>query len=234
MALLLWGSGKNNFRLYRQSENTGSGRYFFWSGILLSFRFAISQGKHIRLHDCVYGNVTGFMKYRVNRREYVKACYTSHTPGKKEYQVSVPTDYAGVEFSMMSKKEETPKVLVVDDDAEMVYLAQYLLEQCGYQSDTAMDLQGFKKAYAESPAVVMLDLTMPNGASEEISDIMVQQHAKHPIIFVTGKSPEEIERRRKDAESRGLKIAAILHKPFWIEDIASAMTIAMTFGISEN
>ncbi len=128
---------------------------------------------------------------------------------------------------MMSTKEESPKVLVVDDDAEMVYLAQYLLEQCGYQSDTAMDVQSFTKAYVQLPDVVMLDLTMPNNASEEISNIMIEQRAKHPIIFMTGMSPEEIERRRKQAEGQGLKIAGVLHKPFWIEDIASAMTNAM-------
>lgn len=135
---------------------------------------------------------------------------------------------------MMSNKEELPKVLVVDDDAEMVYLAQYLLEQCGYPSDTAMDLQAFIKAYAEAPAVVMLDLTMPNNISEDIASIMVENHAKHPIIFVTGMPPEEIERRRKLAESQGLNVAAVLHKPFWIEDIASAMTIAMTLVMAEN
>ncbi len=128
---------------------------------------------------------------------------------------------------MMSKKEELPKVLIVDDDAEMVYLAQYLLEQCGYQSDTAMDTKSFNKIYNEVPAAVMLDLTMPNGASEEITSIMVSQHATHPIIFVTGRAPEEIEHRRKQAEAQGLKIAAVLHKPFWIEDVASAMSIAM-------
>jgi len=131
---------------------------------------------------------------------------------------------------MMDKREELPKVLVVDDDAEMVYLAQYLLEQCGYRSDTAMDANGFNKIYGEMPAAVMLDLTMPNGASEEITNIMVSQHAKHPIIFVTGRPPEEIEHRRKQAEAQGLKIAAVLHKPFWIEDVASAMSIAMAMA----
>ena len=128
---------------------------------------------------------------------------------------------------MMNSKEEIPKVLVVDDDAEMIYLAQYLLEQCGYQSDTAMDTNGFKKVYTVMPAVVMLDLTMPNSASEEITDLMVKQNAQHPIIFVTGRPPEEIEHRRKLAEASGLKIAAVLHKPFWIEDVAKAMSIAM-------
>jgi CheY-like chemotaxis protein len=128
---------------------------------------------------------------------------------------------------MVNRREELPKVLVVDDDAEMVYLAQYLLEQCGYQSDTAMDAKGFNKIYGEMPAAVMLDLTMPNGASEEITRIMVSHNASHPIIFVTGRPPEEIEYRRKEAEAQGLKIVAVLHKPFWIEDIASAMSIAM-------
>ena len=135
---------------------------------------------------------------------------------------------------MTNKKVESPAVLVVDDDAEMLYLAQYLLEQCGYRSDTAMDVQGFKKAYAQLPAVVLLDLTMPNGGSEEIVNIMIEQRAKHPIIFFTGMPPEEIERRRKQAESQGLIIAAVLHKPFWIEDIASAMTIAMNLVGAEN
>ena len=135
---------------------------------------------------------------------------------------------------MTNKKVESPAVLVVDDDAEMLYLAQYLLEQCGYRSDTAMDVQGFKKAYAQLPAVVLLDLTMPNGGSEEIVNIMIEQRAKHPIIFFTGMPPEEIERRRKQAESQGLIIAAVLHKPFWIEDIASAMTIAMNLVVAEN
>ena len=134
---------------------------------------------------------------------------------------------------MLKDKEELLKVLVVDDDAEMAYLAQYLLEQCGYQSDTAMDVDSFKKAYEETPVAVMLDLTMPNGASEEITQYMVSQHATHPVIFLTGRAPEEIEHRRKHAESLGLKVAAILHKPFWIEDIASAMNIAMTLVIVE-
>lgn len=131
---------------------------------------------------------------------------------------------------MENKREELPKVLVVDDDAEMIYLAQYLLEQCGYQSDTAMDVKGFNKIYSVMPAAVFLDLTMPDGASEEITNIMVSQHAKHAIIFMTGRPPEEIEHRRKQAEAQGLKIAAVLHKPFWIEDIASAMSIAMAMA----
>ena len=81
-------------------------------------------------------------------------------------------------------------MLVVDDDAEMVYLAQYLLETMWLSNPIPQWIlsKASKKIYGrEAWMSVMLDLTMPNGASEQISDFMVSQnHAKHPIIFVTG------------------------------------------------
>jgi CheY-like chemotaxis protein len=133
----------------------------------------------------------------------------------------------------MDALEHLPRVLVVDDDAEMAYLAQYLLEQCGYHSDNAMNVPAFLLAYSVKPSVVMLDLNMPNGASEEIAEFMALQQAKHPIIFVTGRPPEEIERRRQLAQAQGLRIAAVLYKPFWIEDIVKAMASAMTIAGAE-
>jgi FixJ family two-component response regulator len=120
------------------------------------------------------------------------------------------------------------KVIVVDDDVEMVYLVQYFLEQCGYESESAMTLDTFKNAYSNIPAAVMLDLSMPNHASEDISEFLAKQKAEHPIIFITGMEPNEIERRRYMAQSLGLKVAAVLHKPFWLEDISSALSQALS------
>jgi FixJ family two-component response regulator len=71
-------------------------------------------------------------------------------------------------------------------------------------------------------------LNMPNRASEEISEFLAQQKAKHPIIFITGMAPNEIERRRHSAQALGLNVAAVLHKPFWLEDISSALSQALS------
>lgn len=120
------------------------------------------------------------------------------------------------------------KVIVVDDDADMVYIVQYLLEECGYSSESAMTLEAFKVAYQETPCAVMLDLNMPNHASEEISEFLAQQKASHPIIYITGMAPNEIERRRHAAQALGLNVAAVLHKPFWLEDISSALSQALS------
>lgn len=123
---------------------------------------------------------------------------------------------------------QQPKVIVVDDDIEMVYLVQYLLEQCGYPSESATTLEAFKTAYSELPAAVMLDLNMPNRASEDISEFLANQKANHPIIFITGLGPDEIESRRREAQALGLNIAAVLHKPFWLEDISLALSDALS------
>jgi CheY-like chemotaxis protein len=121
-----------------------------------------------------------------------------------------------------------PKVIVVDDDAEMVYLVQYLLEQCAYRSDSAMTLANFKAAYQEMPAAVMLDLNMPDNASEDIVAFLAEQKPICPIIFITAMAPNEIERRRQDATALGLNIAAVLHKPFWLDDISKALSQALS------
>jgi FixJ family two-component response regulator len=123
---------------------------------------------------------------------------------------------------------KTPNVIVIDDDAEMVYLVQYLLEQCGYQSESATTLEAFKSAYRVLPSAVMLDLNMPNRASEDISQFLANQKAEHPIIFITGLAPNEVVSRRREAQALGLNIAAVLHKPFWLEDISSALSQALS------
>lgn len=97
---------------------------------------------------------------------------------------------------MPNSKEELPKILVVDDDAQMIYLAQYLLAQCGYQSDSAMDLESFKQAYNIGFRAVMLDLVMPDNASEAIIDYMAQQAVKVPILFASGMNKEDIQQRQ--------------------------------------
>jgi CheY-like chemotaxis protein len=124
---------------------------------------------------------------------------------------------------MSSRTEELPKILVVDDDAQMIYLAQYLLAQCGYQSDSAVNLETFKQTYDAGVRAVMLDLIMPDNASEAIIDYLAQHAVKSPIVFVTGMKKEDIEQRRLSTEAKGLKVVAVLNKPFWLEDISKAM-----------
>jgi DNA-binding response OmpR family regulator len=82
------------------------------------------------------------------------------------------------------------KVLVVEDDPSVRGLLQTLLSAEGYEVVTASDgLAGLVKATATHPALVLLDLMMPDLGGvrvlEELRDD--PELADIPVIVVTGK-----------------------------------------------
>ncbi|MCA1713050.1 MAG: response regulator transcription factor [Actinobacteria bacterium] len=82
------------------------------------------------------------------------------------------------------------KVLVVEDDPSVRGLLHTLLSAEGYEVATASDgLAGLVKATASHPALVLLDLMMPDLGGvrvlEELRDD--PELAEIPVIVVTGK-----------------------------------------------
>ena len=81
------------------------------------------------------------------------------------------------------------KILVIDDEPdERVYLATFL-DDNGYATERAKDgNEGMKKAKADPPDLITLDITMPEKSGvrfyREIRED--QQLCKIPIVVVTG------------------------------------------------
>jgi CheY-like chemotaxis protein len=63
----------------------------------------------------------------------------------------------------MSALEAKPrKILVIDDEPDVVRYLETLLQDNGYETLSAADgKQGFEKAKAEHPDLICLDITMP-------------------------------------------------------------------------
>ncbi len=85
----------------------------------------------------------------------------------------------------------SPRVLVVEDDPSVRGLLQTLLSAEGYEVSTASDgLAGLVKIASSRPALVLLDLMMPDLGGvrvlEEVRDD--PELASTPIIVVTGKA----------------------------------------------
>ena len=81
-------------------------------------------------------------------------------------------------------------VLVVEDDPSVRGLLQTLLSAEGYQVATASDgLAGLVKASSQPPALVLLDLMMPDLGGVRVLEQMREdpQLAQVPVIVVTGK-----------------------------------------------
>jgi CheY-like chemotaxis protein len=97
---------------------------------------------------------------------------------------------------MLSKKENTNgnKILVVDDEQDIVTIIGKVLKKNGYEITTAKDgLECIDKVSREQPDLILLDNIMPNmdgpavlsklKASKETQDI--------PVIMVTALADQE-------------------------------------------
>src|SRR5256885_15714393 len=82
-----------------------------------------------------------------------------------------------------------PKILVIDDDKTFTAMAASLLRSAGYSPVVAFDaMQGFMFAQRESPALILLDLSMPAGGGMQLLDKLRDSHKTQnvPVIVVTG------------------------------------------------
>jgi len=85
------------------------------------------------------------------------------------------------------------KILVVDDEPEAVELLEFNLKQAGYEVVTAADgAEAFKKAKVAQPALVVLDLMLPEIDGLEVCRLL-RRHpltARIPILMLTAKAAE--------------------------------------------
>lgn len=92
----------------------------------------------------------------------------------------------------MAKK----KILVVDDEADLLDLIEYNLTKENFEVLKASDgLKGIKQAKAHKPDLVLLDIMMPKLNGLEVCDMMRSDSDLKdiPIIFLTARSDERTE-----------------------------------------
>src|SRR5262245_2868205 len=85
------------------------------------------------------------------------------------------------------------KILVVDDEPEAVELVEFNLKQAGFDVATAADGdEALKKAKANVPALMVLDLMLPEIDGLEVCKLMRRDAttAKIPILMLTAKASE--------------------------------------------
>lgn len=101
------------------------------------------------------------------------------------------------------------KILVVDDDPDILDALTMILESQGYEVVTAKDgVEGLASLKAETPDLMILDLLMPkmDGFSvlKELQDPRWSKHKHTPILILTSVR-EEASRRRYELET-GLEL----------------------------
>lgn len=86
------------------------------------------------------------------------------------------------------------KILVIDDELDVVKFLSTLLEDHGYATCSAGDgIEGMERIQKDSPDLICLDLLMPNKSGVKFFH-EVRKHPdwkKIPVIMITGWGPPE-------------------------------------------
>ena len=97
------------------------------------------------------------------------------------------------------------KILVVDDDPDILDAVALILESQGYEVVTARDgIEGLANLKAEQPDLMILDLMMPRmdgfAVCKELQDPRWSKYKDIPILILTSVR-EEASRRRYELET---------------------------------
>jgi len=115
------------------------------------------------------------------------------------------------------------RVLVVDDDPEVLDTLRELLEDLGYEASTAPSVEQATAAMATSrPQVVFLDLMMPGISGLEALTYFRQHYRTVPVIVITGDPGHESVQKARTAGAFD-----VLGKPFNMATLQSLAAEAM-------
>ena len=116
-------------------------------------------------------------------------------------------------------------IYLIDDDNSMRESLTRMLRDVGYLvEDYASAVKFLEISIPVSPAVILLDMQMPDMTGVELQEQLVKLGRKTPIVFVSGQShPHQIV--------QGLKKGAVdfFFKPFNLEELFKAIADAIEF-----
>jgi CheY-like chemotaxis protein len=115
------------------------------------------------------------------------------------------------------------RVLVVDDDPEVLEALRELLEDLGYEAGTAASgEQAIAAMVTVRPQVMFLDLLMPGISGLEALTYFRQHHRTVPVIVITGDPGHESVQKARAAGAFD-----VLGKPFSMTTLQKLVEQAM-------
>ncbi|TWU18347.1 response regulator [Allorhodopirellula heiligendammensis] len=112
------------------------------------------------------------------------------------------------------------KVLLVDDDVEIVETVSYALESAGYEVVVARDgNQGLALAERENPNLMILDMMMPKRSGFLVLEKLRRDlDLPLPVVMITGN-----EGSRHQAYAELLGVSEYIRKPFPMDRLLDAV-----------
>jgi CheY-like chemotaxis protein len=121
----------------------------------------------------------------------------------------------GIFMKKIDKNVAHAKLLVLDDEQDIVDIFSSLMRQLGYDADFFKDGSSAIEAITRNPDlydIVITDIKMPNIDGISFAKRIRILCPRLPIIFMTGYPSDDIKK-----EALQLKKVAFLEKPFHLE-----------------
>ena len=123
---------------------------------------------------------------------------------------------------------EMIKVLLVDDEQDIVDTIKYSLELRGFEVDTAFDgVSALQKARGGNYDVLILDVMLPGKNGYEVSRLLKEDMEKGSInpfgiVLITARKLDT--ELREEFVSTWSKADACIYKPFEMENLTNTIT----------
>ena len=129
--------------------------------------------------------------------------------------------------------DNAKRILVVDDDLEVLIMMGNLFKQEGYVVDTAHDgKECLQRVSAHLPDVIILDIVLPNMNGGQVARI-IKSHPKTsniPIIFLTALTDKKVMK----ASLFELGVEFYLTKPVDPEEILDKVQQAIRYKVDPH
>lgn len=113
------------------------------------------------------------------------------------------------------------RILIADDDPELLEALRIRLRSAGYEVHTATDgVQATRLARRERPDLVVLDIGMPGGDGHTVANRLKNDPITMftPVVFLTARTHEnDFERARLN------RVDKYLVKPFQVDELVLAV-----------
>jgi len=124
-----------------------------------------------------------------------------------------------------------PKILVVDDDPDLVRAMRLRLRANNYEVATATDgYTAIASAQKERPSLIILDLGLPVGDGFVVLDRLQNSDALAgiPVIVLSARDPQTNEERALKAGA-----AAFFQKPADNDELMNVIRVSLNHGKSQ-
>ncbi len=113
-----------------------------------------------------------------------------------------------------------PRLLLIDDEPALAEFVAAAARECGYEPAVASNEASFHRLYeASPPAVVVLDLGMPDTDGVEFLRYLAAHDFDGPVLIVSGFDRRVLESAFRLGAALGLTMVGPLEKPARLDDL---------------